>query len=88
MFTLNGISLVAFVIVSSAALTTLTGCQSVEERIKAEPGATTTGFLPNATMTEQRQRYPFHRVWVSPRFNRDAYTKIMIAPVKTAYPDG
>ena len=85
MFTLNRISLVAFLIVSSAALATLTGCQSVEERIKAEPGATTTGFLPNATMTEQRQRYPFHRVWVSPRFNRDAYTKIMIAPVNTAY---
>lgn len=76
MITLNRISLVAFVIVSSAALTTLTGCQSVGESLKAEPGAAT-GYLPDATkMTEQRERYPFHRVWVSPRFDRDAYSRL------------
>ena len=53
--------------------------------MKAGP-APDSGFLPESDrMAEQRDRFPFHRVWVSPTYNRETYTEVLIKPVDTDY---
>lgn len=65
----------------------LAGCSSVERLAKASP-APDSGFLTNASqMTEQRERFPFNRVWISPEFRkqRQNYKSVILAPVKTSH---
>ncbi len=68
----------------------VTGCSTVEEaseKMKADP-APDSGFLTAPEkMAENRDRYPFNRVWISPTLkqNRDSYRKIVISPVNVAH---
>ena len=56
--------------------------------LKAQPaeGTAFTGDV-RAEMTEQRERFPFNRVWFSKdyRQRRDYFTKLVVPPVNTAY---
>lgn len=59
------------------------GCQM----FKADP-LPPSGFNKDThAMTEQHERFPFNRVWVSPELtaNREHYTKVFVAPVNTDY---
>ncbi len=52
---------------------------------KTKP-AESSGYLANPeVMTEQRERFPFHSVWVKPGVDRAKYDYILIEPVNTAY---
>ena len=64
-----------------------TGCETAMKKLKANP-APDSGFLQEPEkMTEQRERFPFNRVWVSPEFRqkRDEYTSIIVAPVNVSH---
>ncbi|UCE86655.1 MAG: DUF3313 domain-containing protein [Deltaproteobacteria bacterium] len=67
---------------SSAAL--LAGALALACASKPAAPAPDSGFLPEPErMTEQRDRFPFDRVWVSPDYVRDRYTRLWIKPVNT-----
>ncbi|MCI0738960.1 MAG: DUF3313 domain-containing protein [Gemmataceae bacterium] len=60
------------------ALLAVAGC-------KTKP-APDSGYLAESyKMTEQRDRFPFQRVWVKPGISKDHYNAIVIGPVNTHY---
>lgn len=82
-----GKNLLTMLLVLSAGAQALAGCSKVEEAAKADP-AKASGYLDESkSMSEQRERYPFNRVWASPDWPkvRDKYRRIMIAPVNLDY---
>jgi len=69
---------------------TLSGCsttQSASNEVKAlavQP-APDAGFIANPERQTKVSYLPFQKVWVDPRFNKDNYQEIVIAPVNTQY---
>src|SRR5262245_25642801 len=62
-----------------------TGCATTNKVLKAEP-APDSGFLEHADeMKENRERAPFHRMWVDPAYSATHYGSILIAPVNTEF---
>jgi hypothetical protein len=60
------------------ALACLSGC-------KTKPAADS-GFLSDSVkMSEQRERFPYDRVWVHPGLQREKYRNLIISPVNTEY---
>ena len=68
-------------------LSTSTSCSDLSTQAKAG-GAKPSGYLDEAEpMTENRERYPFNRVWISPDWpeKRAGYHKVILAPVNLDY---
>jgi hypothetical protein len=62
-----------------ACIALVSGCKSTKP-------APDSGYLSSPyMMTEQRERFPFNRVWVKPGVNKDSYHAIIVSPVNTAY---
>ena len=62
------------------------GCESIDKTIKADP-APSAGFLPAPELlSEMRERYPFHGVWMNMNVKDfHAYHSIYIAPMDTSH---
>jgi hypothetical protein len=54
------------------------GCQT-------KPAADSGFLADSARMSEQRERFPFDRVWINPGLKREKYQKLIISPVNTMY---
>ena len=61
----------------------LTGCQTVEDKMKAKP-STGAGFVPMEEM-QQRADLPFNKVWVKAGTDWSVYKTIHIKEVNTQY---
>jgi len=59
----------------------LTACSN----LKSDPAENSSFLQDSYKMTEQRERFPFHKVWVKSNINRKQYSEIMIAPVNISY---
>lgn len=68
----------------------LFGCSSMQsagdkmEETFTKP-APDAGFISDATRQKKLNYLPFQKVWIDPKFNKDNYTEIFIAPVNTQY---
>jgi hypothetical protein len=68
----NGIVLVVVTVVFG-----LTGCRATE--------APDSGFNPDSRLMTKNESTPFQRTYWNKKYNQDAYTEIVIAPVNTDY---
>jgi hypothetical protein len=68
----------------------ISGCSSIQsvsndvksEVVKPAPDA---GFIANPELQTKVDYLPFQKVWIDPKFNKDKYTQLVVAPVNTQY---
>jgi hypothetical protein len=68
----------------------LSGCstvQSVSNDIKSEvvQPAPDAGFIQHPERQTKIAYLPFQKVWIDPKFNKDKYSQLVVAPVNTQY---
>ncbi len=75
----------ALTVLTCLLLCLVLGMAFFNKIFKARPAADA-GFLPHAEwLTEQRDRFPFHKVWRKPGGDRNRFTELLVRPVNTQF---